>query len=475
MNKHSVSDKPGDKSGGKASDRVIVKLPPGYTDDDLRGMLGRRWREYTLCRLSLDKRDVNNIFYVAQFERGYAKYTPPVFPQMRGGNGNRVVVVGAGPAGLFAALVLAYSGAKPLILERGGDIDTRAAKVAAFRNCGGGGGGYTNPADTAGLADTANANTTANPADTSAADVFDSECNVCYGEGGAGAFSDGKLNTGIKSEYIGFILQTFVKYGASADILYLAKPHVGTNRLAAVIRGIRGEIEKRGGRFVFGAKLTDIVTQNGAVTAVQYDCGGNGNGNGGGTVTAEAARVILATGHSAKDIYALLKTKAYTADTSAAVAGCFAAKDFSVGVRVEHLRADINSTLHGAFADKLPAADYKYSVRVGERGVYTFCMCPGGVVVNSSTDTDGVCVNGMSDYARGADNSNAAVLVSVSAREVGGIGGVGSVGNGAFAALDFLTGIERRAYTAAGGSLAVPVATLGGFLHGGGLDSFGKV
>lgn len=276
------------------------------------------------------------------------------------------LVVGAGPAGLFAALLLAQKGYVPIIAERGHCVEERVKEVNDFFS-----GKPLNP-----------------------------ECNVQFGEGGAGTFSDGKLNTQVKDKYgrIRFILETLVRHGAPEEILFDYKPHVGTDKLVEVVRGIRREIEHYGGVFLFDAKVTDIRIANGQITGAKIS-------HRGFETWVDCSQVILAIGHSARDTFTMLNERN--------VPMC--AKDFAMGVRVEHPASWINRAMYGEeAAGKLPAAPYKLTHNTKQgRGVYSFCMCPGGYVVNASSEEGGTAVNGMSYSGRNGSNSNSAIVVSV--------------------------------------------------------------
>ena len=325
----------------------------------------------------------------------------------------RPVVVGFGPAGMMCALSLAESGLRPIVLERGGDVDTRTQKVRDFWQNG----------------------------------VLDEQCNVQFGEGGAGAFSDGKLNTGTGDKWMQrYVLETFVRYGADPSILYEAKPHVGTDKLVGVVRGIRERIRSLGGEVHCNEPVVDIVSSaEGAV------------------LTTPAARyttrhAVLAIGHSARDTYRLLHSRGYLMECKA----------FAVGLRVEHLQEDISRALYKeAYGHPLlPPADYKLVSHTPYGGVYTFCMCPGGYVVASSAERETVVTNGMSYSGRDGVNANAAVLVGVTADDLAGrlFGGVA-----------LQEQLERSAYRLGGGDYRAPAQRLGDFVAGRQTVSFGKV
>lgn len=317
---------------------------------------------------------------------------------------NRPVIVGFGPAGIFAALTLAKAGLKPLVLERGSDVDTRTKQVEDFLNGG----------------------------------VLNTESNVQFGEGGAGTFSDGKLNTGIKNPRLRTVLEVFNRHGAPDKILTDAKPHIGTDILVNVVKNIREEIISLGGEVRFNTKLENINTKNKKVISVTAN---------GEEIICD--NLILATGHSARDTFQMLKS----------IGTEMVQKPFAMGVRIEHLQKDINKALYGEFAESeyLGAADYKLWTHLENgRGVYSFCMCPGGEVINSSSEHGGLAVNGMSKSLRDGVNANSALLVNVEPEDFGS--------DDVLAGCYLQEKIERKAYEISGG--AVPVTTVGSFVFG---------
>ena len=321
----------------------------------------------------------------------------------------RPVVVGFGPAGMFCALVLARAGCKPIVLERGQDAKTRQTLVQRFWETG----------------------------------ALDPSCNVQFGEGGAGTFSDGKLNTGVNNPRNYWVLEQFADAGAGAEILFDAKPHIGTDVLVTVVQNLREEILALGGEVRFGAKLTDIMLQDGAVCGVRYE-------NQAGKQTLACSHLVLAPGHSARDTFRMLDRLGVPMQPKA----------FSMGVRIEHLQKTINEAQYGAFADNpaLGAADYKLNVKLPDgTSAYTFCMCPGGYVVGAASETGSVVTNGMSEYARDGQNSNAALLVGITPEDFGSAHPL--------AGIAFQRKIERAAFEAGGGAYSAPCQRVGDLLE----------
>ena len=317
------------------------------------------------------------------------------------GETERPVVAGFGPCGMFIALVLAKSGFRPIVVERGSDVDTRAKKVESYWNCG----------------------------------VVDCESNVQFGEGGAGTFSDGKLMTRINDKLCSYVLETFHEHGADRDILYNAKPHVGTDKLREIVKNIRKTIESYGGKVLFGTRLDGIrCHSDGRLRSVITSSG-----------ELLTDSLFLAVGHSARDTFEMLM--------NSDVEVC--AKPFSVGVRIEHLQSDINKALYGDMAENpaLPVGEYSLSRRFGEDAVYSFCMCPGGTVVASASEQRSIVTNGMSYSSRDGVNANSAIAVSVRESDFGGT---------VQGAIEYQRSIEKRAYELGCG--AAPIQNLGSFL-----------
>lgn len=294
------------------------------------------------------------------------KETVSLFSQIRPVSRlEKVVVVGAGPAGLFCAYYLTLCGLKPVLLERGAPMEERTKDVERFWQEG----------------------------------VLCQESNVSFGEGGAGTFSDGKLNTGVKdrSGRKQFVLESFVKFGAGEDILYDARPHIGTDVLRHVIVAMRHELQKNGCEFLFHTKMTGLQQEAGRVSGVRVQREGREE-------KILCDRLVLAIGHSARDTFVLLRDQGIVMNPKA----------FAVGVRVQHRQEDIDRAQYGVVDDRLPASAYKLTGKTTDRrAVYSFCMCPGGYVVNASSEQGGLVVNGMSNASRDSGNANSAIVVSV--------------------------------------------------------------
>ncbi len=302
-----------------------------------------------------------------------------------------ICIVGSGPCGLFAAYIFALCGVNVTVLERGCDVDRRTGKIDTFWKTG----------------------------------VLDTETNIQFGEGGAGTFSDGKLNTRIGDSLQKFVLETFVKFGAPQEILYQAKPHIGTDYLKVCVKNMRKEIQALGGSVLFETKLTDVIVKNGEVVAVEIN----------NSSVIECDALILAIGHSSRDTYEMLFGHGVAMEQ----------KPFAAGVRIEHSREFVNRMQYGDFVDidLLPTADYRLAYNGPERSCYSFCMCPGGVVVNASSEPERLVVNGMSYHDRMADNSNSALIVTVRPEDFGGVSPL--------AGIEFQRKYESLAYKTGGG------------------------
>lgn len=316
---------------------------------------------------------------------------------------NSPVICGLGPAGLFCGLVLARQGFKPIILEQGEDIDKRTATVKNFEN-----GGKLN-----------------------------TQSNIQFGEGGAGTFSDGKLTTRIGDERCDFVTNTLVEFGAPEQIKYIAKPHIGTDLLVDVIKNIRNEIIRLGGKVLFNTKLVDITIKNNKIERVITQDG-----------EIKTDILVMATGHSSRDTFFMLKDKGLDMQ----------AKPFSVGVRIESLQSDIDKGLYHSLAGHkaLPKGEYQLSHHTKTRGVYTFCMCPGGNVVAAASEQDTVVVNGMSYHARDGKNANSALVVSVTPEDFD---------NDFTKAIAFQRELEKKAFIMGGKNYNAPAQTVDAFLQ----------
>ena len=315
----------------------------------------------------------------------------------------RPVVVGFGPAGMFAALVLAIAGWKPIVLERGEDAASRHEKVQKFFETG----------------------------------TLDTRSNVQFGEGGAGTFSDGKLNTGVNNVRIGWILEQFVKAGAREDILYDAKPHVGTDVLLTVVQNIRRRIVSLGGEVRFNTQVTGLCSENGKLTGLKTETG----------EIIPCDTCVLAIGHSARDTFEMLEETGIPMEP----------KPFAMGVRMEHKQTTVDESQYGMVSPVLPPADYKLVQHLEDATVYTFCMCPGGHVVAAASEEGRIVTNGMSYADRDGENANAALLVTVNPADFPYEGALGGV--------KWQREIEEKAYNLSG-SYRAPAQLVGDFLAG---------
>ena len=330
---------------------------------------------------------------------------------------DRPVIVGFGPAGMFAALVLAKAGLRPIVIERGKKASDRKESIENLRRNG----------------------------------ILDPESNVQFGEGGAGTFSDGKLNTGTHDSRISYVLREFFRHGAKENILYDSKPHIGTDILINVVQNIREEIISLGGDVRFETRLERITLSEGRVTGIEVSSHSEKQ-------LVSCSRLILAIGHSARDTFEMLLKAGVPMERKA----------FSMGARIEHLQKDINAAQYGKNSSLPMAADYSLSVHLPDLpGVYTFCMCPGGEVFAAASEEGGVCTNGMSYSSRNGENANSALLVSLQPEDF--------PYDGVLAGMLWQREIEQRAFSCAGRNYSAPSQLVGDFLSGRPSTGAGKV
>ncbi len=418
-----------------------IELSIHHTDDDLVNSIrlilktdNINLENITIIRRSLDARkkeaikysymidvdipDEDKILKRCRNNKKLSKYIPaPYVPPISGNTKlkNRPVIVGFGPAGMFAALFMARAGLKPLVIERGDEARKRLEKVTSFWNNG----------------------------------ILDTESNVSFGEGGAGTFSDGKLNTLVKDKegYNRLVLKELVNFGAESSILYEQKPHIGTDMLINIVTAIRKEIIRLGGKIKFNTRLDDIIYNDNHISSIKLS----------DNSTVDTEVLILAIGHSSRDtFYKLYDRKLY-----------MEAKAFAAGLRIEHPQQMIDISQFGKKeAEFLSPASYKLTCTLPTgRGVYTFCMCPGGYVVNASTENNMLAINGMSYHARNSKSANSAIIVTVNPSDFND--------STPLAGIKFQRQMEKKAYELAGGK--IPVQLLGDFIDNKLSNSFGDV
>lgn len=379
---------------------------------------------WNVVKKSIDARKKNDVHYNYSFDISvknenkykYIQKLPDVKPEnikVTRNSKYSPVIIGAGPAGLFAALTFVQNGIKPIIIEQGKTVEERKKDVDIFLKTG----------------------------------KLNTSSNVQFGEGGAGTFSDGKLTTGINNPLCKKVLKEFYKFGAPEEILYSSKPHIGTDNLIKIISNMRKYIIEKGGTFLFNEKVTDFEIVDGKITSVTC------------SKKIETDTVILAIGHSARDTFETLFSKGVNMER----------KNFSVGVRIEHLQSMVNSAQYGDITNlKLPPAEYKLSYHSPSgRSCYTFCMCPGGIVIASSSEDGTIVTNGMSYYARDGVNANSAVLVNVVPDDF--------KGTSPLEGLNFQKDLEQKAFKLGGSNYFAPIQKLSDFLDNKTSTSIGSV
>lgn len=380
-------------------------------------------RKYAFLKKSIDARKKDNVVYnfsvcveteinedkIINKNPKVKKYIEPQRLQIEPATKapeNPPVVCGSGPAGLFCAYILAQAGLTPVLIERGADADTRKEEIESFFKTG----------------------------------KLNEKTNVQFGEGGAGTFSDGKLNTNIRDYRCMEVLKVFCECGAPQEILYNVKPHLGTDNLINIVKNLRNKIIALGGKVCFNTTLTDIIYKDNTLCGVKVE-------NNGEIREIFTENLIIATGHSARDIFEMLKKHNVKMEK----------KPFSVGVRIEHKQEDINKSQFGEFYKYLPSADYKLAVHLPiNRSVYTFCMCPGGEVVAAASEKGCLVVNGMSAFKRDKENANSALLVNVEPSDF--------PEKDILAGIDFQQKYEKLAYQLGGSNYQAPAQLVGDFL-----------
>lgn len=378
--------------------------------------LERKVGYFQIIKKSLDARDKNNVKWVYSIAFSAEKQTEKQ-PLEKLKNPPKVAVIGSGPAGLFCAVRLAEHGFAPVIIERGECVEDREITVEKFVKQA----------------------------------VLNEQSNVQFGEGGAGTFSDGKLNTQTHDGLNRDVLEIFNRFGAPDEVLYLNKPHVGSDKLKTVLKNIRNYLNSLGAEYMFNTQFVGVKSREGKLTALLLK-----NVKSGDMSELAVDCAVAALGHSARDTFQML--------SSAGIA--MEARDFAIGVRIEHLANEIGLAQYGKSYKNLPPADYKLVSHAHERTVFTFCMCPGGVVIPAASEHGGVVTNGMSLYARDGVNSNAALMVQMRCTDFG---------EGLFDGMKFQRETERRAYIAGGENYRAPVQLYKDFKAGKNSSAFGSV
>lgn len=397
-----------------------IKLNIGENEDKLLNVakkkLGRPLKQFTIIKKSLDARDKNNICWVYSVTASDEPTLPVKYEKIK--KSKEVALIGAGPAGLACAIRLIEHGFAPIIIERGEAVDDRRNTIERF------------------FKDR----------------ILDSNSNVQFGEGGAGTFSDGKLNTQTHDGLNKSVLEIFHKFGAPEEILYLNKPHIGSDKLYTVIQNIRAFVINNGGKYLFNTKFIGFKHQNGALQSLLLKNTRTGNESELITDTA-----VVAIGHSSRDTFTMLKNSGIEMQS----------REFAIGVRVEHLANEIGKAQYGEHYINLPTADYKLVSHAHERTVFTFCMCPGGIVIPSASEEGGVVTNGMSTYARDGINSNSALMVQLKKEDFGA--------DDLFAGMRFQQKIERFAFEAGGKNYNAPIQLYKDFARDKISDNYGNI
>lgn len=380
-----------------------VKLKIGESESELIKIAQKKLKKpvkyFKILKKSLDARDKENIRLVYSIAFSDVPETETTVVHSRLKNPPEVAIIGSGPAGLMCALRLAEHGVRPIIIERGERVEERTQTTRKFFE----------------------------------ERKLNTQSNVQFGEGGAGTFSDGKLNTQTHDGFNRDVLKYFARFGAPEEILYLNKPHIGSDKLKEVLKNIRKFIEESGGEYLFDTQFVGFNKKNGALESLILK-----NVKTGAESELQVDCAVLAVGHSARDTFEMLDKLGVR----------MTPRDFAVGVRIEHTASSIGFSQYGRSYPLLPAADYKLVSHAHERTVFTFCMCPGGVVIPAASEEGGVVVNGMSEYARDGRNSNSALMVQMNRADFG---------EDLFAGMRFQREIERRAFEAGGNSYRAPV------------------